>query len=90
MADMIIVYRVMPEDGEVEYEHLESVTKDLVANFDNSVQVKEVGPQEVGFGLKAVKIRFQIDENCGSEALEEKLKKKEEIGDVVLELMDRL
>ena len=90
MADMIVVYRVMPEDGEIEYSKLEEVTKKAVEGYDASVKVKEVNAHNVGFGLQAVKIKFQIDEVKGSEELEEKIKALPEVGDVVLELMDRL
>ena len=81
---------IMPEDGDIEYSELESVTKSTVEKYHKSVKVKEVAPVSVGFGLKAVKIKFQIDENCGSEDLEESLKKLDEVGDVTVELMDRL
>lgn len=80
----------MPEDGDIEYETLEKVTKSTIETYHKSVKVKSVSSVEVGFGLQAVKIKFQIDENCGSEALEEKLKELEEVGDVTVELMDRL
>lgn len=90
MANMMIVYRVMPEDGEVEYAQLEKVTKDTVSGYNDSVEVENVESVGVGFGLQAVKIKFQIDENCGSEELEEKLKELPEVGDVNVELMDRL
>ena len=61
MADMMIIYRVMPEDGDIEYSELEIVTKRTVEQYHKSVKVKEVEPVSVGFGLKAVKIKFTID-----------------------------
>ena len=90
MADMIVQYRVMPEDGEVDYSSLEKVTKEIIEKYDDSVQVLEIGPTEVGFGLKACRVKIQLDENCGSEALEEQLKELDLVGDVIVELMDRL
>ena len=87
---MIVVYKVMPEDGEIEFSALESATKAGVAAYDESVEVLETSSENVGFGLQACKIRFRIDENKGSEELENKLKELPEIGDVVLEMMDRL
>ncbi len=87
---MIVVYRVMPEDGEIEYSKLEEVTKAAVAAYDDSIEVLETNSHDVGFGLQACKIKFRIDENCGSEELENTLKELPEVGDVVLELMDRL
>jgi translation elongation factor EF-1beta len=90
MADMIIVYRVMPEDGEIEYSELEEVVKKAVSEYDSSVKVLETKAINVGFGLQAVSIKFQLDEKLGSEELENGLKELPEVGDVVLELMDRL
>ena len=90
MADMILEYRVMPVDGELDYETLENLTREKVEGYDDSVQVKEIGPRDVGFGLKACVIKFQVDENCGSEALENSLNELDEVGDVIIELMDRL
>lgn len=86
---MIVTYRVMPEDGEVEYSQLEKVTKETVLAYDESVKINSVEEHEVGFGLKAVKINLSVNENCGSEALEEQLKELEEIGDVIVEAMSR-
>lgn len=90
MANMMLVYRIMPEDGEVEYEALEKSAVETIKAYDSSVKVENVSQHEVGFGLKAVKVKFQVDENKGSEALEEQLKELPEVGDVVIELMDRL
>jgi translation elongation factor aEF-1 beta len=90
MADMILKFRVMPEDGEVEFETLKKAATDVVENFDSSVKIKYVEETPVGFGLKAVSIELQLDEKRGSEELENKLKELSEVGDVVLEKMDRL
>ncbi len=89
MAMMIITYRVMPEDGEVEYSQLEKVAKECILKYDSSVKINSVVEHEVGFGLKAVKINFSVDENKGSEPLEELLKELEEVGDVIIESMSR-
>lgn len=87
---MIVEYRVMPEDGEVEYSELESKTKETVENYKDDVTVLEVNEEPVGFGLKAVKIKFQMDENHGSEELENQLADLAEVGEVTVTLMDRL
>ncbi len=86
---MIITYRVMPEDGEIEYSQLEEVTKKTVQAYDESVRINKVEAHNVGFGLQAVKINFSVDENKGSENLENQLKELEEVGDVIIESMSR-
>lgn len=80
----------MPEDGEVEYSALEKVSKEKIESYDSSVKIEDVSEHDVGFGLKAVKVKFQLDENAGSEPLEESLKELPEVGDVIIEHMDRL
>lgn len=90
MADMIVEYRVMPEDGEVEFETLKSKTQETVENYKDDVKVLDVKEDPVGFGLKAVRIKFQMDENHGSEELENKITELEEVSEVQVTLMDRL
>ena len=90
MADMILEYRVMPESGDIEYSELEAVVKKTVQNYKESITIHEVKEEPVGFGLKAVIINFQIDENYGSEELENTLADLEEVGEVQVVKMDRL
>jgi translation elongation factor aEF-1 beta len=90
MADMIVGFRVMPVDGEVEYEALETKVKQIVENYHESVRVRSLGPEPVGFGLRAVSFEIQIDEVCGTEDLENKLSDLEETGEVSITKMDRL
>lgn len=90
MADMLLEYRIMPENGEVESNILIEKTKEIIENYDFSVKIIDIKLKEVGFGLKAVWVRFQINETKGSENLENSLKESEFVGDVTVELMDRL
>lgn len=90
MADMILEFRVMPEDGETEYSVLEGKVKEILENYHESLKVKSIGSENVGFGLQAVHVELQIDETCGSEELENKLADIEEAGEVNLLKMDRL
>ena len=90
MADMIVGFRIMPEDGEVDYSVLENKVKELIENYHESVQVRSIEADPVGFGLKAVSIEIQIDEVCGTEDLENKLDEIEESGEVTITKMDRL
>jgi translation elongation factor aEF-1 beta len=87
---MIVSFRVMPEDGETDYSVLEAKVKETVETYDESVKIKSISEEGVGFGLKAVAIEFQIDEVHGSEDLENKLAAIPEAGEVNLTKMDRL
>ena len=86
---MIMTYRVMPGDGDVEYSQLEKVTKETIGNYDQTAKVNWAKELGMSFGIKAVQINFSVDEARGSEALEEQLKKIEEVGDVIVESMSR-
>lgn len=87
---MVVEFRVMPEDGEVEYSDLEASVKETVENYSETVKAVEVREDPVGFGLKAVRIKFQIDENLGTEELENQLSDLSMVGEVNITLMDRL
>ena len=87
---MIVVLRVMPEDGEVEYSQLEETVKTTVQNYGESVKIRSVEAVGVGFGLQACVIDFQVDETLGIENLENQLADIEIIGEVNVEKMDRL
>lgn len=90
MADMIVAYRVMPTDGEVEYSELEALVKSKVEGYKDDVTIKEIKSEPVGFGLQAVAVEFQMDENHGSEELENSLADEELVGEVTVTKMDRL
>ena len=90
MADMIVQYRVMPKDGDVDYGTLESEVKKVVLSYGKNVEIKNVEPAPVGFGIEAVRIKFQMDENLGLENLEKQLMELDLVGELNVELMDRL
>ncbi len=87
---MILEFRVMPEDGETEYQNLEDSVKYVVENYDESLKVKAIEAQNVGFGLQAVRVEVELNETLGSEELENKLAEIEIAGEVNLLKMDRL
>ncbi len=89
MAMIILTYRIMPESGEIEYSELEKVSRETIEGYDSSVKIKSVEEYNVGFGLKAVKVYFSMDEKKGSDELEEKLRSLEQVGEVVIESMSR-
>jgi len=80
----------MPEDGEVEYSNLEDKVKEVVLNYGDGIEIKNLESENVGFGLQAVKIKFQMNEDYGSDNLEEQLTNLDVVGGVTVTLMDRL
>lgn len=89
MANMILVYKVMPQSGEQDYSLLEEKVKSTVENYSESSQVVNIDSQSMGFGLQAARVELKIDEEEGSEGLEQSLREQEEVGDVSVEMMDR-
>ena len=88
---MIVEYKVMPNtEAEVEYEQLEKVVKETVSNYNEKVVIRECSSEPMGFGMQAVKIKFQMDENLGTDTIEEQLSKLSEVGELQCTLMDRL
>ena len=90
MADMILAYEVRPDGGEVEFDTLKAKVEETVKAYGDNVTIKEIKEAPMGFGLMAVYVEFQLDENLGSENLENNLLALEEVGDVVVKKMDRL
>ncbi len=74
----------MPEDAETDLEQIKSQLKDLL-------DVDDIGEENVAFGLKAVKVScITTDEEGGTDAVEEKLEKLEDVQSYELEHFDKL
>lgn len=78
MATVVITLKIMPKGPEVNLDNVYSEATKLVRAFvdakhkDGEVR-KEIEP--IGFGLKALKLLFAMDENLGTtEKLEEQIK----------------
>ena len=88
---MIVAFRVMPVDGEVEYSDLESAIKEVVLKYaDSNIKIKSMESEAAGFGMEACAFEIQFDENFGSENLENQLNDLEVTGNVAITKMDRL
>ena len=72
MADVLITLKIMPEDLEVNLDNLSNEVSKKIESFGGKVKSKEFQP--IAFGLKAVIIKFYIDESKGwTEEHEEQL-----------------
>ena len=84
MVKISCVYKVMPEDAETD---LEKIKDDIRGALD----VEDIGEEEVAFGLRAVKVScITTDEEGGTDAVEEKLSKLENVQSIELEHFDKL
>ena len=74
MANVVVTFRIMPNDTSIDLHNLESMTKKVIVDFCNSKEFKG-SIEPIAFGLKALNIMFVMDESKGStEKLEEKIK----------------
>jgi elongation factor 1-beta len=84
MGKISCVYKVMPEDAETDLEEIKDQIRDLI-------DVQDMGEEEVAFGLKAVKVScITTDEEGGTDAVEEKLEKLDNIQSIELEHFDKM
>jgi elongation factor 1-beta len=84
MGKISCVYKVMPEDSETDLEDIKQQLRDLL-------DVEDIGEEEVAFGLKAVKVScITTDEEGGTDAVEEKLEKLDNVQSFELEHFDKL
>lgn len=72
MARVIVTITINPDSPDVDLDRLEAEAKKHVTDFGGNVYKAELEP--IGFGLKAVKVIFTMDESKGSpDELEQKL-----------------
>ncbi|MEM0438380.1 MAG: hypothetical protein QXU54_03725 [Candidatus Micrarchaeia archaeon] len=81
MAQVAFLVRITPEDPDKVDELLEAIRKQL--------SPKGISKEELAFGIKAVKALFYVEESEGS-AIEEKIAKIPNVGNVDVLSVDRL
>ncbi len=86
MANVIVTLKIMPKSPESDLDKIYSDASKNIRDFvdekhkDGEVR-KEIEP--IGFGLKALKVIFVMDENIGTtEKLEEKIKESDDVESV--------
>ena len=63
MAEVIITFKIMPEDIEVDLDKLEKESKELLNKYGD---VGRVEREKIAFGLEAIILIFIMDESKGS------------------------
>jgi len=82
MAKVLTIWKIIPEDMEV----FEDLKEGLKKEFGDI----EMGEEEIGFGIKMLKIKLILEENEGTYPTEEKLKNIKGVAEVELEYATRL
>jgi len=65
MAVVIVTLKIMPESPEINLDKVRAEAEKIITDFEGKISGEpEVEP--VGFGLKALVLRFSVDESKGS------------------------
>jgi len=73
MTDVVVTFRIMPNNINVDFSKIESIAKKEIIDFCNAKEFR-TSIEPIAFGLKALNIIFVMDESKGStEALENKI-----------------
>ena len=80
MADVIITFKIMPEDLEVDLKRVEKEVGDLLSKY---AKVGKIEVEDVAFGLKCIKFIVIYDESKGdTEFLEDNLRNVDGVNSV--------
>ncbi len=89
MAKAIITLKIMPISPEVDMEQLEVVCMEKIVGFTGKTETK-VDIEPIAFGLKALNIKFVMDEDLGStETLEKTIEDLDNVSSVEVTDMRR-
>jgi len=80
MADMILTFRIMPEDPETNLEKVYTEFKEYVEKEGGKTGEPKI--QEIAFGLKSLEISFAIDEKKGTEMFEDVARNIDGVGSI--------
>ncbi|MBI2107442.1 elongation factor 1-beta [Candidatus Woesearchaeota archaeon] len=82
MARIVVTLKIMPESPETDFDSIEIETKKLIERFVGRTETKTEF-EEIGFGLKAMKLTFIMDESKGStDALEDQIRNVDGVNSV--------
>ena len=82
MARIVVTLKIMPESPETDFDSIETETKKLIKRFVGETETKTEF-EEIGFGLKAMKLTFIMDESKGStDALEDQIRNLDGVNSV--------
>ncbi|MEK6952417.1 MAG: hypothetical protein AABX29_05355 [Nanoarchaeota archaeon] len=80
MADMIITFKIMPEEPDTDLNKIFEELKEFVEKEGGKTGNPKI--QEIAFGLKSLEISFAIDERKGTEMFEDVARNIDGVGSV--------
>lgn len=89
MALVIVTLKVMPEDPEIDLGELRDKAVQIIIEFGGKV-TGDPEEEPVGFGLKAVILKFSVDESKGSpDPIAEKIEELEGVKSAQVTMVSR-
>lgn len=80
MGDVAVVFKILPTDSEVDTDKLKNTVE---SELKSVCEINKIEIQEIGFGLKAVRLEIIIpDEEGKIDAVESKITSVEGVGQV--------
>ena len=90
MAEVYLIYRVLPSRADIDYESLkDNIKKALEPKY----KVAKIEEEEIGFGIKALKVHVRMPEKSeehSSDEIEQILSSVEGVGNIELEYFTRV
>ena len=80
MADMIITFKIMPEEPDTDLNKIFNELKEFVEKEGGKTGTPKI--EEIAFGLKSLEIGFAVDENKGTEMFEDVARNIDGVGSV--------
>jgi len=89
MAVVIVTLKIMPEDPEIDLGELRDKAIQIITEFEGKV-TGDPEEEPVGFGLKAVILKFSVDESKGSpDPVAEKIEELEGVKSAQVTMVSR-
>jgi elongation factor 1-beta len=74
-----VTVKVMPEGTEIDLEALKTKGQEAIKNIYGEVGEIRIVEEPIAFGLRALKFTFIIDEDKGSDVIQDKFSEMEEV-----------
>lgn len=89
--DLIVVFKIMPEDAEVDTKQLGQAALDTVKKIQPDAKVQNVEFKPVAFGLKSVNVTVLMNDGAGGpDAIEEAFNALPGVGSASVAEMGRI
>jgi elongation factor 1-beta len=88
MANVLAIIKILPESVDTNMEELQNAISD---KLPSRVAIKKVEIEDIGFGIRALRLNLVLpDEAGGTDLIEETIRKVQGVSDVQVEFCSRL